>query len=168
MTARTEDLDMVHRRGGAQRRPQLAKPEAAQGASARQESFWLILKVTGHWVSRWRKSEGRGTTQQRQHVRPTEHRSKTASYLIQLKQSNREELGLHSQFSLGQIIHPCTHSVNTVNASQEVFQGYLKEMTRSENHLNMRFLLQSGLGSNFLPDPKLSASIALPPKSSCG
>lgn len=52
MTARTEDLDMVHIRGGAQRSPQLAKPEAAQGASARRESFWLILKVTGRWVGR--------------------------------------------------------------------------------------------------------------------
>ena len=52
MTARTEDLDMVHTKGGAERSPQLAKPEAAQGASDRQESFCLILKMFGHWVGR--------------------------------------------------------------------------------------------------------------------
>lgn len=48
MTDGTEDLDTVHRRGGAQRRPQVAKAEA----SDRQESFWLILEMTGHWVGR--------------------------------------------------------------------------------------------------------------------
>lgn len=48
----TEVLDMVQREGRAQRSPQLAESEAAQGASKTQESFRLILKMTGHWISR--------------------------------------------------------------------------------------------------------------------
>lgn len=85
MTDRTEDLDMVHRRGGAQRRPLGSECRGCTGSFRHAGKLWLILEMTGHWVGRWRKSEGRGTTQQRQHVRPTEHRPKTASYLIQLE-----------------------------------------------------------------------------------
>lgn len=48
----------------------------------------------------------------------------------------RAELGLHSQFTLGQLIHPYTYSVSTVNISQEVLLGYLKEMTMNQKTIS--------------------------------
>lgn len=48
-TARTEVLGLET--GAAQRRLQLAMSEAAQRDPRRQESFYLILKMTGQWAA---------------------------------------------------------------------------------------------------------------------
>ena len=46
-----QEYQTQSRRGRAQRRPWPAEPEAAQEASTRQESFNLVLKMTGHWLA---------------------------------------------------------------------------------------------------------------------
>lgn len=57
-------MDVEHRGAGAQKRPLLAGPEAAQKASKWQETFKLVLKMTSLWLARWRKSEEGGPTRE--------------------------------------------------------------------------------------------------------